>query len=142
MPEYPDSKDPTIDFESISILIPRFRAGDQDALEQLVIQVQQYLKLMAANNMDRTLQQKIGASDVVQRTLVRVVENFDQFRGGSGGEFRAWLKKIVSNEIKYLQRAYRAEKRDIKREQYFDQRPSKLARRPSGTGRPEPDPFQ
>ena len=109
--------EPEIDLESISALIPKTRDGDNRARDELIGQIKSYLDLMANRHMDKSLQNKIGPSDVVQQTYTRVIENFDQFRGGTAAEFRGWLKKIVVHEMAKMRRSYRAEKRDIAKEQ-------------------------
>ncbi len=105
-----------IDLESISLLIPKTRQGDSAAREELLRQIQDYLDLMAARYMDHSLRPKAGASDVVQQTLTQVVEHFDDFQGATAAEFRGWLKTIVINEMRRMQRTFRAGKRDIARE--------------------------
>ncbi len=41
----------------------------------------------------------LDPSDVVQETLLRAHAKFDQFRGNSPGELRAWLRTILVNEL-------------------------------------------
>jgi len=82
------NQEPNLDFESISILITPSKEGDLEAREQLLLQMQDYVDLMAARHMDKSLQNKVGPSDIVQQTLTQVVENFDQFRGNTAAEFR------------------------------------------------------
>jgi RNA polymerase sigma-70 factor (ECF subfamily) len=122
--------EPVLDFESVSMLIPKSIEGDQAARNQLLDQVRSYLDLMAARHLDKSLQQKVGPSDVVQQTLTQVIENFDQFQGETAAEFHGWLKAIVVNEIRKMRRTYRAAKRDIGRERQLDS-PSESVRGPA-----------
>lgn len=66
--------------------------------------------------MDSNLQQKIGTSDIVQNSLIKLVERFEQFQGDSSIEFRGWLKRIVVNEINSKRRAFATKMRDAGRE--------------------------
>lgn len=106
----------TIDFESISVLIPRVRDGDEQAFEQLLGQMNGYLAAMARRKLSPHLVAKEGHSDVVQTTLVKVVASFDSFRGNSAGEFNNWLKRILENTVTEVHRRYNATKRDFKNE--------------------------
>lgn len=74
---------------------------------------------MARYELSPELQHKIGHSDVVQQSCVRVIEGVEQFRGTSEGELRNWLKRILINEVKQAGRDLRAQKRDIRREVPF-----------------------
>ena len=75
---------------------------------------------MAEKHLEPSLRQKAGYSDIAQEAMTRVVENFDQFNGDTGAEFRGWLKMIIINEINRLRRSYRTDKRDIAREREID----------------------
>ena len=99
MPDDSHDHEPELDFDSISRLIPPSKEGDQEARQALLAQIQDYVNLMAARHMDRSLNPKAGPSDIVQQSLTQVVQNFDQFRGQTGAEFRGWLKTIVVNEM-------------------------------------------
>ena len=105
-----------IELESISSLIPQSKEGDQQALDQIMAQIKDYVDLMANRYFDKSLQQKVGPSDIVQQTLTQVVENFDKFRGKTSAEFRGWLKTIVVHEVGRVRRHFRTDKRDYGRE--------------------------
>lgn len=114
--------DARVDFESLSVLIPKTKQGDDRAREELFFQIQTYMQLMAAKHFDQTLQQKVGASDIVQQTMAQVVEHFADFRGETGAEFRGWLKTIALNEMNRIRRTYRTAKRDVTRETNVEER--------------------
>lgn len=111
-----DAHASSVDLNSISLLIPRSKKGDSSAREQLLRQIQGYLETVARQKMDGALLQKIGESDIVQLSFLRVIENFEDFRGGTAAEFHGWLKTIVTNEIRNTRRTFHAQKRDVKRE--------------------------
>ena len=117
--------DKSPDYQSISVLIQPSREGDSDAQANLLAHLQDYVRLMAEQNLEPSLRQKAGYSDIAQEAMTRVIENFDQFNGDTGAEFRGWLKAIVINEINRLRRTYRTAKRDIGREREMESdRPS------------------
>ncbi len=107
---------PDIDLDTVSLLVPRARLGEEEARDQLLEHVQSYMTLMAKQNSPRHLQGKFGTSDIVQQSLAQVIRGFDGFRGKSKGEFYAWLKVIVTNEAKKLQRDFHRDKRNVLRE--------------------------
>src|SRR6202034_2296624 len=56
------------------------------------------IHLDAAYNLARWLMRnEHDAQDVVQEAYLRAFKAFDQFRGGSSGDARCWLLKIVRN---------------------------------------------
>ena len=111
---------PEVDLDSVSILIPKSQQGDGVAREKLLGELQSYLEMVAQQNLQGGLKQKVGVSDVVQMSFVRVLENFENFRGNSRGEFHSWLKSIVINEINKTRRTYATKKRDVSRETPID----------------------
>lgn len=104
---------PDIDLDTVSLLVPRAKQGSEEARDQLLAHVQDYMRLMATQNAPGNLQGKFGASDVVQQSLAQVIQGFDDFRGNTAGEFYGWLKVIVTNEVRKLQRDYRRDKRNV-----------------------------
>jgi len=75
-----------------------------------------YLKLLASTQVDRWLQQRVDASDLVQQTMLDAVARSDQFRGSSETELLAWLRTILSNNLIDAIRHYGRAKRDIARD--------------------------
>jgi RNA polymerase sigma-70 factor (subfamily 1) len=104
----------------LSLLIPRMRDGDEAAREQLLIQLQDYLTRTADRQLEGALKQKTAVSDIVQISLIRIIESFEQFRGSSSNELRAWIKQIVVNEANTVRRKYRTNKRDVTLEKSID----------------------
>lgn len=119
MAEFP--RDPfdqaKLDDGSMSVLLKHAREGDRVSREKLLAHVQRYLAFVANQQLDKGLQARMGPSDVVQQSMMRAVENLDQFRGNSLDAFRAWIRKILVNEARQMMRDQRALKRDVGREQ-------------------------
>jgi RNA polymerase sigma-70 factor (ECF subfamily) len=93
------------------------RAGDPLALDQLFGRFRNYLGCLACAGIDRRLRTKADPSDIVQDTLLNAYAAFERFRGNTEGEFAAWLRRILSNQLAMLGRRYRATAaRDVARE--------------------------
>ncbi len=75
-----------------------------------------YLHLLATLQIDRRLQAKVEASDIVQQTLVQAIGGWDQFRGQNDAETVAWLRKILAHQLANAFRDLRRKKRDVRRE--------------------------
>jgi RNA polymerase sigma-70 factor, ECF subfamily len=87
---------------------------------QAVEKYRAYLHLLARLQIDRRLQAKVEASDVVQQTLVRAVEDWHQFRGQSEVERAAWLRQILAHQLANAFRDLKRQKRDVRRERSIE----------------------
>jgi RNA polymerase sigma-70 factor, ECF subfamily len=77
----------------------------------------QYLLAVANEELEADLQAKVGASDLVQDTLLEAHRDFGQFRGRSEAEVLAWLRQILLHNVANASRQYRqTDKRQIQRE--------------------------
>jgi RNA polymerase sigma-70 factor (ECF subfamily) len=92
--------------EAPSDLIRAVRAGDRRALDGLLESYRHLLRLLARASLDGALGGKADASDVVQDTLIRAHDRFDQFRGSTEGELVAWLKRILSHTVVDVHRRF------------------------------------
>src|SRR5690348_12739705 len=93
-----------------------FVAGEDQSRGELLERCREYLCLLARFRLSPRLQAKLDPSDVVQQTLLKAHENMDQFRGRTPGEFMAWLRKILANQLAEVARRFGAEARDLARE--------------------------
>ena len=80
-----------------------------------------YLRLLAEMHLDRRLQAKLDASDVVQQTLLEAHRDFDKFRGQSDAELAAWLRQALVNNLANAARDFGRAKRDVQRERSLEQ---------------------
>lgn len=102
---------------SFEDLLAAARAGSAEAGGELVARYRAYLLKIAGGRIDPELRQKMGASDVVQETMLTAYQILDHFHGNSEAEWKAWLKTIVGHDVEDLRRRFRgAAKRDIRRE--------------------------
>ncbi len=76
-----------------------------------------YLLLLARVRLDPMVRAKVGASDVVQQTLLEAYRDRAQFRGRTVGEEAAWLRQILARNLAQVLRDLRRDKRDVAREQ-------------------------
>lgn len=78
-----------------------------------------YLWALAYAQLDRRLQGKLDASDIVQLTLLKAHESLPQLRDRSPSVLAAWLRAILATVLADAVRHFRREKRDIARERSF-----------------------
>jgi RNA polymerase sigma-70 factor, ECF subfamily len=83
------------------------RAGSADALGQALEACRFYLLLIAQRELDPNLRAKGGASDIVQETFLEAQRAFGKFQGTSDEELRAWLRRILLNNLGDFTRRYR-----------------------------------
>lgn len=98
-------------------LIEEARRGSQSALGQLIERHRRYLQIVSAREIPPQLQAKVSPSDVVQDTFVEACQDFLDFGGRTRFELRAWLRRILVNNLADLARHYEdTAKRQISRE--------------------------
>ena len=106
----------------IDKLFASAKQGSTSCLGRLLTLYSNYLKLLIAAQLDDRLRVRVSPSDVVQETFFEAHRDFHQFRGQSTGEFVAWLRKIlVNNLLHVVEQHLLAEKRDVRREVSLEQ---------------------
>lgn len=75
-----------------------------------------YLKLVADSQMNAKLRAKEDACDIVQETMLEAHRDFETFRGKSDTELRAWLRRILINNLISAARYHSRQKRIGQRE--------------------------
>lgn len=102
---------------SVADLLARARQGDERGREQLFASCRHYLDVVAGAQVERWLQSKVDASDLVQQTLLEAHRDFHRFQGATTGEWLAWLRKIMShNAADYVRRYGATAKRQARLE--------------------------
>lgn len=105
-----------LDLQSMSMLVPKAKAGDDIARNEVCKQIQEYLERMADKKLDAQLRRRVNPADIVQQTMTRMISAFEGFRGSSSAEFYGWLNRILENEINSTRRNSQRDKRDVRRE--------------------------
>lgn len=94
--------------------------SSDDTFERLT-KYEPWLRLIAGWEMDSRLGQKYSASDVVQQTMLEAWKDWSNFEGDEESQRRAWLRRILANQLAHFARHYAGtKKRDIAREQSID----------------------
>jgi RNA polymerase sigma-70 factor (ECF subfamily) len=102
-------------------LIEEARRQAPGALDRLLESYRNYLRLLARTGIDDSLRGKADPSDLVQETLLKAHQHFDQFQGGTEAELVGWLRQILARNLADLSRRYRAAgARAVRREQSLD----------------------
>jgi len=98
-------------------LLAAARAGSPEALGQVLESFRAYLLLVADRELDPEVRAKGGASDLVQDTFLEAQRDFERFQGTSAEELRAWLRRVLLNNVANFTRQFRQRaKRDVGRE--------------------------
>lgn len=102
-------------------LIAAARSGDEQALSDLIQECRNYLLLVANQDLHSEVQAKLGASDLVQETMLSAHRDFERFQGATKGEFLAWVRGILKNDLREAHRHFRGvDKRKVDRESPLD----------------------
>ncbi len=107
------------DRDGVSVdLIHRAKAGEQQALNELIETWRTYLLHVTNGSLGQQMQAKLGASDIVQSACLEIHKHFGQFRGESVEEWKSWLRNMLVRDIQDARRRFQTSaKRDVRREQ-------------------------
>ncbi len=83
---------------------------------ELLDSYRNYLRLLAQTWLDASLRGKYDRSDLVQETLIKANDRFDQFAGRTEGELVAWLRQILARQLADAARRFHGATRDVARE--------------------------
>jgi RNA polymerase sigma-70 factor (ECF subfamily) len=93
------------------------KAGSGPGLGQLLELYRSYLGLLARLQINRRLQARLDASDLVQETFLKAHRHFGQFRGTTEEELVVWLRQILATTLANLVRHhYGTQRRDLRLE--------------------------
>lgn len=80
-------------------LIPLAIAGDEKALEELLVSRHQQLMRYIERQMSAAVQAKLAPEDVLQLTYLQVFKSIPGFEPKGPGAFFGWLKTIASRKL-------------------------------------------
>jgi RNA polymerase sigma-70 factor (ECF subfamily) len=92
--------------QSVECLLSLAKAGDVDALGELLELHRSYLELMARLQLGRRLQSKLDPTDIVQETFLDAHAAFPRFRGTTERELVSWLRQVLACNLASLVRRY------------------------------------
>lgn len=103
-------------------LLGRARAGDQDALGELLKGQNRLLEQLAQKEADGRLRARLSAADIVQQTYLSAIRSFEDFKGDNEFQFAAWLQGIHERNVKdAVRRHVVAQKRAVTAQQSLDE---------------------
>jgi RNA polymerase sigma-70 factor (ECF subfamily) len=103
--------------EDAASFLQAARAGSREALGEALEGCRHYLLRIAQGRLNRELQAKGGASDLVQETFLEAQRDFARFHGSSEAELLAWLRRLLLNNMANFGRRYcQTDKRQAERE--------------------------
>lgn len=98
-------------------LFDRARAGDRDALGELLELVRHRLEVKVHNELSPRLRQRVGSADMLQSVYLQVVTSVSSFRGGCYREFAAWVMRVLRHTIADQARSMLSRRRDPSQEE-------------------------
>jgi RNA polymerase sigma-70 factor (ECF subfamily) len=96
--------------------LPAARAGSSEALGQVLETCRGYLLLIAQQELDKALQAKGGASDLVQQTFLEAQRDFSGFHGTTHAALLAWMRQLLIHNLANFRRDFHRDKRRVSRE--------------------------
>jgi len=108
----PASKSDTV------VLLERARAGDADAVNELLIRNRHRLRKMVGVRLDARLAARVDPSDVVQETLLEAHRQFPEYLRTLPVPIYPWLRGLALRKLIRVQREHLgAQKRSVRREE-------------------------
>jgi RNA polymerase sigma-70 factor (ECF subfamily) len=99
-------------------LLDQARDGDPAAVNRLLARHREALRRLVHLRMDRMLQRRIDASDIVQDVLLEASRRLAEYLREPAMPFHLWLRRIARDRLIDAHRRHRvAERRAINREQ-------------------------
>lgn len=99
------------------VLIWQAAGGDPAALAVLLDRYSERLKQMVGLRMDRRLQGRIGASDIVQEALIEAARRLSEYQRDPPMGFFLWLRALTADKLFNAHRAHLGtQKRDAAQE--------------------------
>ena len=109
--DFPAEEQPTM------VLLDRVRQGDGDAINGLLARHRDAIKRMIAQRMDRGVQQRVDASDIVQDVLVEANRRLATYLANPTMPFQLWLRHMAKDRLIDAHRRHRvASTRSVDRE--------------------------
>ncbi len=112
------------DKEETMQLVRRAAEGDQEGWSELADRYRGRLQRMVLARLDRRLQRRVEASDIVQEACIEAAQHLADYLGDPKMPFYLWLRGIAGNKMLELHRHHLGvQMRDAKREVAIDNAP-------------------
>ena len=98
-PQKPTSECDDFDDPVFAELLMAARSGSTEALVELISLAREKLLRVARRAYPAAVQAKVGASDIVQETVVDAYLGFGRFEGHSPAQFYGWLRGILRHKL-------------------------------------------
>lgn len=108
-----ESSDPQV----TQLLLDRVRQGDADAVEGLLARHRDAIRRLIAARMDRVVQSRVDASDIVQDVMIEANRRLSDYLENPAMPFRLWLRHMARDRLIDAHRRHRvAASRSVDRE--------------------------
>jgi RNA polymerase sigma-70 factor (ECF subfamily) len=120
-------------------LLAQVRAGDPQALEQLLARYRRRLHAFVAARLDPRLRARLDPSDVVQEAQLRIAGRIHDYLQAPPMPFHLWARKLAYDRLQNARRDHHAAaRRSVGREAGWPDHSSLLLARPLIAGGPSP----
>jgi RNA polymerase sigma-70 factor (ECF subfamily) len=89
----------TSDPSNVDDLLGRAKGGDEQALAELFNRYRDRLRRMVHLRLDRRLQGRIDASDLLQEAFIDFARRFPRYAADAGMPFYLWLRQITGQKL-------------------------------------------
>ena len=116
-PTVPPSTAPWRDGPPTQILLDRVREGDDDAVNGLLARHRDAIRRMVDRRMDRVMQRRVDASDIVQDVMLEANRRLGDYLANPTMSFQLWLRHMARDRLIDAHRRHRvAATRSLDRE--------------------------
>jgi len=116
-PTVPPGAAPWRDGPPTQILLDRVREGDDDAVNGLLARHRDAIRRMVDRRMDRVMQRRVDASDIVQDVMLEANRRLGDYLANPTMPFQLWLRHMARDRLIDAHRRHRvAASRSLDRE--------------------------
>jgi RNA polymerase sigma-70 factor (ECF subfamily) len=99
------------------VLLERVRQGDEDAINGLLARHRQAIRRMIDQRMDKVVQRRVDASDIVQDVMIEANRRIGDYLANPTMPFQLWLRHMARDRLIDAHRRHRvASNRSLDRE--------------------------
>ena len=110
----------TMNSTDTTTLLHAARAGSREALNDLFERCGPRLLALIRLRLGPELRARLESRDVLAECLLTAFQKLDQLRQADGVSLMAWLARIADNQIRDLADHHQRQRRDVRREEPFE----------------------